>query len=51
MIVTEIVNSILHPTLMYGSATLKWNSRQQSRMHAVEMSDVRGAWGRGKMGG
>ncbi len=38
-------NSILLPTLMYGSETWTWNRAQQSRVHAVEMSYLRGACG------
>ncbi len=38
-------NSILLPTLMYGSETWTWNRAQQSRVRAVEMSYLRGACG------
>ena len=38
-------NSILLPTLTYGSETWTWNSAQQSRLRAVEMSYLRGACG------
>ncbi len=36
-------NSILLPTLTYGSETWTWKKAQQSRVHAVEMSYLRGA--------
>ncbi len=36
-------NSILLPTLTYGSETWTWNRAQQSRVRAVEMSYLRGA--------
>ncbi len=36
-------NSILLPTLTYGSETWTWNRAQQSRVRAVEMSCLRGA--------
>ncbi len=36
-------NSILLPTLTYGSET--WNRAQQSEVHAVEMSYLRGTCG------
>ncbi len=38
-------NSILLPTLTYGSETWTWNRAQQSRVCAVEMSYLRGACG------
>ena len=38
-------NSILLPTLTYGSETWTWNKGQQSRVRAVEMSYLRGACG------
>ncbi len=38
-------NSILFPTLTYGSENWTWNGTQQSRVHAVEMSYLRGACG------
>ncbi len=31
-------NSILLPTLTYGSENWTWNGAQQSRVHTVEMS-------------
>ncbi len=37
-------NSILLLTLMYGSEMWTWNRAQQSRVHAVEMSFLRGMW-------
>ena len=37
-------NSIL-PTLMYGSETWTWNRAQQSGVHDVKMSYLRGACG------
>ncbi len=37
-------NSILLSTLTNGSETWTWNRAQQSRMRAVEMSYLRGAW-------
>ncbi len=40
-----IRNSILLPTLTYGSETWMWNRVQQSRVCAVEMSYPRGACG------
>ncbi len=40
-----IRNSILLPTLTYGSETWMWNRAQQSRVGAVEMSYLRGACG------
>ncbi len=36
-------NSILLPTLTYGSEHWTWNGAQQSRVHAVVMSYLRGA--------
>ncbi len=38
-------NSILLPTLTYGSENCTWNGAQQSRVRAVEMSYLRGACG------
>ncbi len=38
-------NSILLPTLTYGSETWMWNMAQQSRVCAVEMSYLRGVCG------
>ncbi len=38
-------NSILLPTLTYGSENWTWNGVQQSRVRAVEMSYLRGACG------
>ncbi len=38
-------NSLLLPTLTYGSETWTWNRAQQSRVCAVEMSYLRGACG------
>ncbi len=38
-------NSILLPTLIYGSKNWTWNGAQQSRARAVEMSFVRGECG------
>ncbi len=38
-------NSILLPTLTYGSENWTWNGTQQSRDRAVEMSYLRGACG------
>ncbi len=38
-------NSILLPTLTYGSENWTWNGVQQSRVHTVEMSYLRGACG------
>ncbi len=38
-------NSIRLPTLTYGSENWTWNGAQQSRVHAVEMSYLRGACG------
>ncbi len=40
-----IRNSILLPTLTYGSENWTWNGAQQSRARAVEMSYLRGACG------
>ncbi len=37
--------SVLLPTLKYGSETWTWNRAQQLRVHAVEMSYLRGACG------
>ncbi len=41
----DLRNSILLPTLTYGSKTWTWNRAQQSRVRAVEMSYLRGACG------
>ncbi len=38
-------NSILLPTLTYGPWNWTWNGPQQSRVHAVEMSYLKGACG------
>ncbi len=38
-------NSILLPTLTYGSETWTWNRAQQSRVRAVQMSYLRRASG------
>ncbi len=38
-------NSILLPTLTYGSENWTWNGAQQSRVCTVEMSYLRGACG------
>ncbi len=38
-------NSILLPTLIYGSENWTWNGAQQSRVRALEMSYLRGACG------
>ncbi len=38
-------NSILLPTLTYGSENWTWNGVQQSRVCTVEMSYLRGACG------
>ncbi len=38
-------NSILLPTLTYGSENWTWNGAQQSRVSAVKMSYLRGACG------
>ena len=38
-------NSILLPTLTYGSETLIWNRIQQTRVYGVEMSCLRGTEG------
>ncbi len=38
-------NSILVPTLLYGLENWTWNGAQQSRVHPVEMSYLRGACG------
>ncbi len=37
--------SILLPTLTYGSENWTWNGVQEPRVHAVEMSHLRGACG------
>ncbi len=41
----DLRNSILLPTLLYGSETWTWNRAQQSRVCAMEMSYLRGACG------
>ena len=41
----DLRNNILLPTLKYGSETWTWNRAQQSRVHAVEISYLRGACG------
>ncbi len=38
-------NSVLLPTLTYGSETWTWNRAQRSRVCVVEMSYLRGACG------
>ncbi len=38
-------NNILLPTLTYGSKNWTWSTAQQSRVHAVEMSYLRGVCG------
>ncbi len=38
-------NSILLPTITYGSENWTWNGAQQSSVRAVEMSYLRGACG------
>ncbi len=38
-------NSILLPTLTYGSKNWTWNVVQQSRVHAVETNYLRGVYG------
>ncbi len=38
-------NSVLLPTLTYGSQTWTWNRAQQLRVDAVEMSYLTGACG------
>ena len=38
----RLKNSILLPTLMYGSETWTWNRAEHSKNHAVEMSYLRG---------
>ncbi len=43
-------NSILLPTLTYGSENWAWNGAQQSRVRAVEISYLRGACGVDGMG-
>ncbi len=35
---TSLINSILLPTLTYGSETWAWNRAQRSRVRAVEMN-------------
>lgn len=40
-----LMNSILLPTLMFGSEMWMWNSAQQSRVYAEEMSYLRGICG------
>ncbi len=44
-------NSILLPTLTYGSKNWTWNGAQQSRVRAVEMSYLRGACGVSRLDG
>ncbi len=44
-------NSILLPTLTYGSENWTWNEAQQSRVHAVEMSYLRGVRGMSRWDG
>ncbi len=41
----DLRNSILLPTLTYGSEHWTWNGAQQLRVRAVEMSYLRGARG------
>ncbi len=41
----KVRNSVLLPTLTYGSETWTWNRVQQSRVQAVEMSYLRGTCG------
>ena len=43
--------SILVPPLTYGSESWTWNGTQQLRVHAVEMSHLRGACGVSRCGG
>ncbi len=38
-------NSILLPSLTYGSENWTWNGAQQSRVHSLEMSYLRGVCG------
>ena len=38
-------NSIVLPTVTYGWETWTWNAGQQSRVYALEMSYLRGAFG------
>ncbi len=40
-----LINSILLPTLTYGSENWTWNGAQQSKVRDVEMSYLRGACG------
>ena len=40
-----LCNSIVLPTLTYGSETWTWNEAQRSRIRAVEMSYLKGACG------
>ncbi len=47
----DLRNSILLPTLTYGSETWTWNKTQQSRVGAVEMSYLKGACGVTKQDG
>ena len=42
----DLRNSIILPTLTYGSEVWKWNAAQQSQIRAVEMTYLRGALGR-----
>ncbi len=44
-------NSILLPTLTYGSENWTWNGMQQSRVHAVEMGYMRGSCGVSRLNG
>ncbi len=41
----DLRNSILLPTLTYESKNWTWNGAQQLRVHAVEMSYLRGVCG------
>ena len=41
----ELPDSIELSTLTYGSETRIWNKVQQSKIRAVEMNHLRGAWG------
>ena len=44
-------NSIVLPTLTYGSELWKWNAAEQAKIKAVEMQYLRGAMGRTRMDG
>ncbi len=44
-------NSILLPTLTCGSKNWTWNGAQQSKLHAVEMSYLRGVCGMSRWDG